>query len=86
MRSWAAGVENSQIIIAFIIANLFNILIQALIYIVFMFIIFQLPIYAYGDLAWILLILELQGYCGMCFGMYLYTLTYGLHNLKYLEQ
>ena len=66
MRSWAAGVENIQIIIAFLIANLLMILIQASICLLFMYIIFQVPIY--GDLAWILLILGLQGYCGMCYG------------------
>ena len=74
MRSWAAGVENIQIIIAFLIANLLMILIQASICLLFMYIIFQVPIY--GDLAWILLILGLQGYCGMCYGTY--TLIHGV--------
>ena len=68
MRSWAAGSKSTQIILGFLAANILLILIQSVISLVFMYIIFGVPLY--GDLGWILFILCLQGCCGMSFGMY----------------
>ena len=53
-------------ILAFLAANFVMVLIQSLITLVFMHVVYKVPLH--GNLAWILIILILQGFCGMCFG------------------
>ena len=66
LRSWVAGVHYIQVILAFLAANFVMVLIQSLITLVFMYVVYKVPLH--GNLAWILIILILQGFCGMCFG------------------
>lgn len=69
LRSWVAGVHYIQVILAFLAANFVMVLIQSLITLVFMYVVYKVPLH--GNLAWILIILILQGFCGMCFGFFL---------------
>lgn len=66
-RSWVAGVQSSEVMLAFLATQMVVMLVQIALILVFMFLVFEIP--CKGNMAWVILISILQGLCGMTFGL-----------------
>ncbi|KAK3868440.1 hypothetical protein Pcinc_026167 [Petrolisthes cinctipes] len=66
-RSWVAGVQSSEVMLAHLATQMLVMLVQIALILVFMFSVFQLP--CEGNMIWVVLISILQGFCGMTFGL-----------------
>ncbi|KAK4293915.1 hypothetical protein Pmani_033424 [Petrolisthes manimaculis] len=66
-RSWVAGVQSSEVMLAHLATQMLVMLVQIALILVFMFPVFQLP--CEGNMIWVVLISVLQGFCGMTFGL-----------------
>ncbi|KAK7080025.1 hypothetical protein SK128_016282 [Halocaridina rubra] len=66
-RSWVAGVQSSEVMLAFLVTQMFVMLVQIALILVFMFPVFDIP--CEGSMAWVVLLTILQGFCGMTFGL-----------------
>nr|XP_053640391.1 ABC transporter G family member 20-like [Cherax quadricarinatus] len=66
-RSWVSGVQSSEVMLAHLMTQMFVMLVQIGLILVFMFPVFKLP--CQGNMVWVVLISILQGFCGMTFGL-----------------
>ncbi|XP_063608596.1 ABC transporter G family member 20-like [Penaeus indicus] len=66
-RSWVAGVQSSEVMLAHLTTQMMVMLVQIALILVFMFPVFQLP--CEGNMLWVVLLSVLQGFCGMTFGL-----------------
>ncbi|ROT85072.1 putative ABC transporter G family member 23-like [Penaeus vannamei] len=66
-RSWVAGVQSSEVMLAHLTTQMMVMLVQIALILVFMFPVFQLP--CEGNMLWVVLLSILQGFCGMTFGL-----------------
>ncbi|XP_068207094.1 ABC transporter G family member 20-like [Palaemon carinicauda] len=66
-RSWVAGVQTSEVMLAFLATQMVVMLVQIALILVFMFLVFEIP--CQGNIIWVILLSILQGLCGMTFGL-----------------
>ncbi|XP_042891454.1 ABC transporter G family member 20-like [Penaeus japonicus] len=66
-RSWVAGVQSSEVMLAHLTTQMMVMLVQIALILVFMFPVFKLP--CEGNMLWVVLLSVLQGFCGMTFGL-----------------
>ena len=67
-RSWVAGVLPIEVMTSHIITQLFVVICQTAITLLFTFLVFEIP--CKGPIGWLILIAVLQGFEGMTFGKF----------------
>lgn len=72
-RSLVAGVKPWEFLLSHLMTQFFVMIVQVLLLLVFTFGVFQIPIY--GPYGWVAILLLLQAFCGMSFGLLISAIT-----------